>query len=166
MIWCCRINWKYIYLVLKYQIYLYWIWNWLEMLGRLVFLTILKFHRNKFIFPDKLHNILTTVLVIAEGPSWLWSYGSWIYNYLCHQCLSPLMLWVRISMRARCTILCDKVCQWIVTGLWFSPGTPVSSTNKTESQDITEILLKVALNTIKETNNSNSDGILQYHIQQ
>jgi hypothetical protein len=41
------------------------------MLGRLVFLTILKFHRNKFIFPDKLHNILTTVLVIAEGPSWL-----------------------------------------------------------------------------------------------
>jgi hypothetical protein len=33
---------------------------------------------------------------------------------------------------------------------WFSP---VSSTNKTESQDITEILLKVALNTIKETNN-------------
>jgi len=166
MIWCCRINWKYIYLVLKYQIYLYWIWNWLEMLGRLVFLTILKFHRNKFIFPDKLHNILTTVLVIAEGPSWLWSYGSWIYNYLCHQCLSPLMLWVRISMRARCTILCDKVCQWIVTGWWFSPGPPVSSTNKTESQDITEILLKVALNSIKETNNSNSDEILQYHIQQ
>jgi hypothetical protein len=23
-----------------------------------------------------------------EGPSW--SYGSWIYNYLCNQCLSPL----------------------------------------------------------------------------
>jgi hypothetical protein len=30
----------------------------------------------------------------------------------------------------------------------FSPGTPVSSTNKTDSHDITEILLKVALNTI------------------
>jgi hypothetical protein len=32
----------------------------------------------------------------------------------------------------------------------FSPGTPVSSTNKTDRQDIhvTEILLKVALNTI------------------
>jgi len=25
-----------------------------------------------------------------EGPSWSWSYGSWIYNYLCNQCLSPL----------------------------------------------------------------------------
>jgi hypothetical protein len=23
--------------------------------------------------------------------SWPWSYGSWIYNYLCNQCLSPLM---------------------------------------------------------------------------
>jgi hypothetical protein len=30
----------------------------------------------------------------------------------------------------------------------FSPGTPVSSTNKTDSHDITEIVLKVALNTI------------------
>ena len=25
--------------------------------------------------------------------------------------------------------LCDKVCQWLAAGLWFSPGTPVSSTN-------------------------------------
>jgi hypothetical protein len=33
-------------------------------------------------------------------------------------------------------------------GVWFSPGPPVSSTNKTERHDITEILLKVALNTI------------------
>jgi hypothetical protein len=30
-------------------------------------------------------------------------------------------------------------------GRWFSPGTPVSSTNKTDRHDITEILLKVAL---------------------
>jgi hypothetical protein len=39
-----------------------------------------------------------------------------------------------------------------VTGQWFSPGTPISSTNKTDRHDITEILLKVALNTIKQTN--------------
>jgi hypothetical protein len=31
-------------------------------------------------------------------------------------------------------------------------GTPVSSTNKTDRHDITEILLKVLLNTIKPTN--------------
>ena len=30
----------------------------------------------------------------------------------------------------------------------FSPGTPVSSINKTDCHDITDILLKLALNTI------------------
>jgi len=39
-----------------------------------------------------------------------------------------------------------------VTSLWFSPGPPVASTNKTDRHDIAEILLKVALNTIKQTN--------------
>jgi hypothetical protein len=33
-------------------------------------------------------------------------------------------------------------------GLWFSLGPPASSTNKTVHHDITEILLKVALNTL------------------
>ena len=46
------------------------------------------------------------------------------------------------------TTLCDQVCQWLVAGRWFSPGTPDSSTNKTDRDDITEILLKGALNTI------------------
>ena len=36
-----------------------------------------------------------------------------------------------------------------VTGRWFSPFTPASSsTNKTDIHDITEILLKEALNTV------------------
>jgi hypothetical protein len=38
-----------------------------------------------------------------------------------------------------------------VTGQWFSPGPLVSSTNKTDCHDIAEILLKVALNTNKQT---------------
>ena len=46
------------------------------------------------------------------------------------------------------TALCDKVCQWLATGRWFPPGTPVSSTNKTDLHDTAEILLKVALSTI------------------
>jgi hypothetical protein len=33
-------------------------------------------------------------------------------------------------------------------GGWFSPGTPVSSTNKTDNHDIAALLLKVAINTI------------------
>jgi hypothetical protein len=48
--------------------------------------------------------------------------------------------------------LCDKVCQSLVAGRWFSLGTPVSSTNKTDCHDIIEILLKVALNTINQPN--------------
>jgi len=87
---------------------------------------------------------------VSQGSSWPWSYGSWIYNYLCNQWLSPLMLWIRISIRAWCTTLCDKFCQWLATGRWFSPGPPVFSTNKTECHDIIEILLKMALNPIKQ----------------
>ena len=35
-----------------------------------------------------------------------------------------------------------------MAGRWISPGTPVSSTNKTDRHDVTGILLKVPLNTI------------------
>jgi hypothetical protein len=38
-----------------------------------------------------------------------------------------------------------------VTCRWFSPDTPVSSTNQTDHHDITEISLKVALNTKNQT---------------
>ena len=44
-----------------------------------------------------------------------------------------------------------KVCQWLMTGRWFSLNTAVSSTNTTNLHDITEILLKVALNTKPQT---------------
>jgi hypothetical protein len=36
----------------------------------------------------------------------------------------------------------------LAVGLWFRPGTLASSINKTDSHDVTEILLKVASNTI------------------
>jgi len=32
-------------------------------------------------------NIITYNL---QEPSWSWFYGSWIYSYLCNQCISPL----------------------------------------------------------------------------
>jgi hypothetical protein len=35
-------------------------------------------------------------------------------------------------------------CQSLATGRWFSSGTQVSSTDKTNRNDITEILFKVA----------------------
>ena len=112
--------------------------------------------------------IHTTLIINKFRPSWRlpwsWSYGSWIYNYPCNQCLSPLTLWVWTPLRrgvldtTLCdqvcqwgildTTLCDQVCQWLVAGQWLSP---VSSFNKTGHHDITEILLKVVL----KHNNSN-----------
>jgi hypothetical protein len=48
----------------------------------------------------------------------------------------------------------DKVYQMLANGRWFSPGTPASSTTKTGRHNIAEILLKVALNTIKQIKSS------------
>jgi hypothetical protein len=63
------------------------------------------------------------------------------------------MLWARILIMARCTTLCDKVCQWFTTGRWFSPVPPVSSYNKTDHHNITKILLKVPWSTTSQTSN-------------
>jgi hypothetical protein len=48
-----------------------------------------------------------------------------------------------------------------VTGWWFSPGTPVSSTNKTDRHDIAEILLKVALITSKPANKQTNSSLME-----
>ena len=40
---------------------------------------------------------------------------------------------------------------YVVVCQWFSPGIPFSTTNRTDCHDITEILLKVALNAITLT---------------
>ena len=84
-----------------------------------------------------------SAFVLGWGPSW--SCGSWIYNYLCNQYLSPLKFEPRCVLD---TTLCDEVCQWLAAGHWFSSSVLVSSINKILRHDITEILLKVALNTI------------------
>jgi hypothetical protein len=50
-------------------------------------------------------------------------------------------LWVRNSIRTRCTT-CDELCQWLATGLLFSPGLPVSFTNKTVMINNCTIIIK------------------------
>jgi len=60
-----------------------------------------------------------------------------------------------VNYKKGCTRLAaanDKVYQLLAHGLWFSPGTPASSTTKTGRHDIAEILLKVALNTTNQIN--------------
>ena len=67
--------------------------------------------------------------------------------------ISLLTLWVRTPLRwcVLDTTLCDKVCQWLATGQWFSQGTLVPSTNKSDCHDTAEILLKAELSTINQT---------------
>ena len=50
-----------------------------------------------------------------------------------------------------------EVCQWRATGRWFSPGTLVSFTNKTDHHNITEILLKVTFNTTNLNQTKHND---------
>jgi hypothetical protein len=66
---------------------------------------------------------------------------STIFSCIVNRCLSLLKLWVRIPLRQHVlnTTLCDYVCQWLAADLWFSPGTLVTSTNKTDCHDIIEI---------------------------
>ena len=77
-----------------------------------------------------LHNNVPPISVYFKLISWPLSDGSWmyyfcwIYYYLCNQCLSPLMLWNRILIKARYTTLCDRACLWLATGRWFCPGPP------------------------------------------
>jgi hypothetical protein len=49
------------------------------------------------------------------------------------------------------TILCDKICQWLAAGQCISLGTPVSSIKLAPMHYITEIVLKLVLNTITLT---------------
>jgi hypothetical protein len=64
----------------------------------------------KYIMHKVQHFVINLLTQLYEGPSWSWSYGCWIYNYLCNQCLSPLTLWVGIPLRRGVidTTLCDK----------------------------------------------------------
>ena len=78
-----------------------------------------------FSINDILEGITSTVLLFADDT----------IAYLTRGCLGHDRMVVGF-------------CQWLAACPWFSPGTPVSSTNKTWHHDTTEILLKVALNTI------------------
>jgi hypothetical protein len=53
--------------------------------------------RQKWLFIDDNTRIIYKIFINSRTVM------AWIYNYLCNQCLSRLMLWVRISIRARCT---------------------------------------------------------------
>jgi hypothetical protein len=76
-----------------------------------------------------------------------------------HTSLSPIRRGFApgfVNYKKVCTRLAaasDKVYQLLTHGRWISLGTLASSTTKTGRHDIAEILLKVALSTINQSNN-------------
>lgn len=70
----------------------------------------------------------------------------WLYIYLCSQCLSPLKVLSLVPTGIEYIWYSFKG-QWLSAGQWRSPGTSVfSAIKKTILHDISDILLKVALN--------------------
>ena len=126
---------------------------------------ILTVHLHGQIYTSKFLKFLSTCLrhkikkskhlsISLQIFEWSWSSGSWIYNYLCNQWLLTLTLCFWTPLRRGVLeynfnfLYVTKFFLWLTVGWWFSPNTLVSSTNKPDRHDITEILLKVALNTI------------------
>ena len=85
----------------------------------------------RLIFPLLIHSVPITTNLVSSNPVHGEVYSKQLYVI----CLS---------------VTCE--------GRWFSSGIPASSTNKTDRQDITEILLKVPFNTINKQTNSFIDN--------
>ena len=54
--------------------------------------------------------------------------------------------------------------QLLAAGQWFSSGPPISPTNNTDCHDITELLVKVALNTITSNQANDMKMCTMYNI--
>ena len=86
--------------------------------------------------------VLLLFRIFLTGLSW-----PWLYVFLQLPLQSVHMITTKVvssndvhgEVVFDITTLCDKVCQWLVTDQWFYLGTMVSSINKTDRHDITEI---------------------------
>jgi hypothetical protein len=105
------------------------------------------------VFNDNVHAVCL-FLMLRHCGIFSFPFISWIFYHIhLHQYLSFIFTGIFFPQIKFFDVTDDTtlILQWPATGWWFSPGTPVSSTNKTDCHDITEILLKVALNTINQT---------------
>ena len=83
-----------------------------------------------------------------------WSSPKRTSNHYCIECnlFSPWYSWtIAHLVLSNNHTLAHTLTQWLATGRWFSPGIPISSTNKTDHHDLTEIVLKVVLTIVTLT---------------
>jgi hypothetical protein len=75
-------------------------------------------------------SVLQIYRIIYPGAVWPWSLCSWIYNYLCNQCLSPSippsvfnqslpMVWYMIYIVVSHPLCSTKVSQCLQTSVFF-----------------------------------------------
>jgi hypothetical protein len=101
---------------------------------------------NAYCFENSIGNMFDTIYIIflirfslQQKPPW-----SQIWQIKKKCLVTNVLIKLRLQFVMKQMIFYLQ----LVTGRWFSPGTLLSSINKTNRHDITEILLKVALNTI------------------
>ena len=94
-------------------------------------------------FPVQLY---VKIQILFEPPFWICKWA----NHLSFLAMCPWTVLYCSLQQMDKTTSTSSVCQWPSTDRWFSPDTPISSTNKTDRHDITEILLQLALNTINQ----------------
>ena len=90
---------------------------------------------SQFLLLNEACSVKNQQIPISLAPPWSWLYDCWIYYYLYvisayhHQrCEFKSRSWRGVLD----TTSCDKVCQCLSVGRWFSLGTLVSSTNNTD----------------------------------
>ena len=93
--------------------------------------------RMLFSITKKMSRRISNHSVLHNIDQWSWWYCSWIYSYMCNQCLSPLNVDGGFEHRSwrgvLDTPLCDKVCQWLAAGRGFLRiSAAVCPTNKTD----------------------------------
>ena len=118
------------YVVMNILIYFYFLWIVIE--G-----TLPGLNQNPFIQNSKIKTRTTWCLLIS-----------------CLSSICFIIILVKGLVYISCKFVSDlrQVIDFLRL-LWFSQVTLVSSTNKTDRHDISEILLKVALNTINQPTN-------------
>lgn len=68
------------------------------------------------------------------GSSLSWSHGSWIFNYMCNQCLSSLMMWARsafIARYSRCNTMWKTISATFGMSVFFLGYPPIRLTAMT-----------------------------------
>ena len=113
-------------------------------------------YKNHFVYKCNFYFLFKLIHVFSDHEIFFDSFFFWEFSH-CHDCMATYAVSVYQCWCCEFESCSGQGVQHYVikfvsdlgAGRWYSLGTLVSSTNKTDHHNITEILLKVALNSIK-----------------